>query len=368
MDENEFLSQSLLLDLETGSNKKVYQVGALFQNREFELKDREITESDCRDLDQFAANATYILGHNIIEHDLPILRSLNPDLSLLSLPVIDTLYLSPLAFPQNPYHKLVKDYRLVKDSVNNPVNDARLAGMVFCDQWESFGNQYRESPDLIRLFSYCFNQASQKGDLRDSHGISRVFNQLILDQAISLEEAAGCFIKLVKDEACPSAAAEICRQTLDSEKTIVIPYCAAWLQVSGGNSVLPGWVRHRFPEITPILNKLREAPCDDEDCSYCSENHNPQKQLTQFFGFDDFRPAPEAEDGTSLQKQIVTSGMRGEPMLAILPTGGGKSLCYQLPAMVRYQRRGLLTIVVSPLQALMKDQVDNLDSISVEAI
>jgi ATP-dependent DNA helicase RecQ len=46
----------------------------------------------------------------------------------------------------------------------------------------------------------------------------------------------------------------------------------------------------------------------------------------------------------------------------VLPTGGGKSLCYQLPALVRYQRRGVLTIIISPLQALMKDQVDNLRS------
>ncbi len=52
--------------------------------------------------------------------------------------------------------------------------------------------------------------------------------------------------------------------------------------------------------------------------------------------------------------------MRGESLLAIMPTGGGKSLCFQLPALVRNIRRGQLTIVVSPLQALMKDQVDGL--------
>ena len=52
--------------------------------------------------------------------------------------------------------------------------------------------------------------------------------------------------------------------------------------------------------------------------------------------------------------------MGDQPLLAILPTGGGKSLCFQLPALVRNFRRGVLTIIISPLQALMKDQVDNL--------
>jgi ATP-dependent DNA helicase RecQ len=54
--------------------------------------------------------------------------------------------------------------------------------------------------------------------------------------------------------------------------------------------------------------------------------------------------------------------MGSQPLLAILPTGGGKSLCYQIPALAHSFRRGLLTVVISPLQALMKDQVDNLIS------
>ena len=61
-------------------------------------------------------------------------------------------------------------------------------------------------------------------------------------------------------------------------------------------------------------------------------------------------------------KRIVQPGMRDSPLFAVLPTGGGKSLCFQLPAFVRYQRRCALTIVISPSQALMIDQLDNLRS------
>jgi ATP-dependent DNA helicase RecQ len=62
----------------------------------------------------------------------------------------------------------------------------------------------------------------------------------------------------------------------------------------------------------------------------------------------------------SLQDDIVSAGIAGRSLLGILPTGGGKSLCYQLPALMRYYQTGALTIVISPLQALMKDQVDTL--------
>jgi ATP-dependent DNA helicase RecQ len=76
--------------------------------------------------------------------------------------------------------------------------------------------------------------------------------------------------------------------------------------------------------------------------------------LKSVFGYDAFRP---------LQGEIIEADLAGRDALAILPTGGGKSLCYQLPAL---QREGL-TLVVSPLIALMKDQVDQLQAAGVAA-
>jgi ATP-dependent DNA helicase RecQ len=76
--------------------------------------------------------------------------------------------------------------------------------------------------------------------------------------------------------------------------------------------------------------------------------------LKQYFGFEAFRP---------LQEEIIRDALAGRDVIALLPTGGGKSLCFQLPAVVRPG----LTIVVSPLIALMKDQVDALDTAGVPA-
>jgi ATP-dependent DNA helicase RecQ len=76
--------------------------------------------------------------------------------------------------------------------------------------------------------------------------------------------------------------------------------------------------------------------------------------LKQFFGFSSFRP---------LQEEIIRDSLAGKDVFAVLPTGGGKSLCFQLPALVQPG----LTVVVSPLIALMKDQVDALQAAGVAA-
>lgn len=76
--------------------------------------------------------------------------------------------------------------------------------------------------------------------------------------------------------------------------------------------------------------------------------------LQRVFGFEDFRPG---------QGEVIGAVLDGADVLAVMPTGSGKSLCYQLPALVR----GGLTVVVSPLIALMRDQVGQLRALGVAA-
>ena len=81
----------------------------------------------------------------------------------------------------------------------------------------------------------------------------------------------------------------------------------------------------------------------------------PSEVLKKYWGYDSFRP---------MQEDIVNSALEGRDVLAILPTGGGKSVCFQVPSLISEG----IAIVVTPLVALMKDQVQNLASRGIKAL
>ncbi len=350
----DFLNQCLLFDIEVNEKNAVYSIGAAFQGKSLlHNPGKKITPAQLKEFSAFGSSASFILGHNILHHDIPHLRQLAPFLQVLKKPAIDTLYLSPLAFPENPYHRLVKDYQIVRDSINDPVQDALLAGKIFTEQWIAFAAQNgtgSDAPILYRSFLHHDQNLAGTAAAFAAMGIP-------LLQGNDLYEV---FSWLAVKHCCRSGVENIVEQLVDG--TLSHPplaYVTAWLTVADGNSVLPPWVRHHFTEVPAVLHQLREKSCGKSDCSYCREHHNPRSYLQNYYGFADFRAEPVNEQGKSLQAEIVAAAAKGQSLFATLPTGGGKSLCYLLPALMRYQRRNMLTIVISPLQALMKDQVDN---------
>ncbi len=343
----------LLVDLETTVEGRLREVGAVLGDESF----RGGANDGLARLDVFARRAGFVLGHNIGDHDLDVIRRAVPGHPVLALPVLDTLVLSPIAFPENPYHRLVKAHKLVRESVNDPVADARQAGTLFADEWNALAALRIHSPALFELLHFLLG-TSDAGDATTSEGYDRMFAALGGTRPDSTRAAELARVQL-DGRACVAHARDTALfATTAGRRTLA--HAFAWLRVAGGNSVLPAWVRHRFPEILPLLDRWRQGPCGLPECAYCARDFDARAHLRAHFGFEDFRAEPKGPRGEPLQREIVEAGLRGESLLAILPTGGGKSLCYQLPAIVRNRRRGTLTVVVSPLQALMKDQVDGL--------
>lgn len=104
----------------------------------------------------------------------------------------------------------------------------------------------------------------------------------------------------------------------------------------------------KFAEATGLIFK-------EETMDFSYYGKTPEQVLKSVFGYDKFRP---------LQKNVIQNVLDGRDTLAVMPTGGGKSLCYEIPALIQ---KGL-TVVVSPLIALMQDQVQQLESFGVPAV
>ncbi len=349
-----FLGECLLLDIETNENNEIYAIGSVYQGKKLQLSfGKSISRKQLSEIDALAAGAHFILGHNILAHDLPRLKVFDSALQLLKKPAIDTLYLSPLAFPENPYHRLVKDYQIVRDSINNPAEDAVLAGRIFREQWDAFAQQLAQSIDVPILYR-SFLQTDEK-----LNGTAQALEAIGVP-ALSGDDLYEAFSWYGSKHACVASIQRIVDQLVDGKLDHPqFAYICAWLSVAGGNSVLPPWVRHRYDQIPSLLHQLREVPCRVSSCVYCSKHHDPGAYLKRYFGFDGFRETPASPEGKSLQEEIVQAAASSATIFATLPTGGGKSLCYLLPGLMRYERRNMLSIVISPLQALMKDQVDN---------
>lgn len=308
-------------------------------------------------LDRFCRGFDHVIGHNILRHDLPHLAAVAPTFVALADAPIDTLWLNPLAFPRNPYHHLVKHYqdgRLQTGHVNDPEFDARLVFEVLENQINAFAALNDRSPDALTAYHYLCCRTPQSG------GFDRLFVTIRGAARPETAEAHGAIRRVLGSAACSTMVERVLGRLDDTSLGWPMAYALSWVSVAGGDSVMPPWVRAQFRDAGRIVRDLRDNDCGDAGCNYCRANNDPKQALERWFGFESFRPEPTDQFGRPLQERIVESAMQGESLLGILPTGTGKSICYQIPALSRFDKTGTLTVVISPLVALMADQVQGL--------
>lgn len=299
------------------------------------------------DFETFAQNASFVCGHNILHHDLPILLKAGMRRFFFKKNKIDTLYLSTLLFPQNPYHKLVKDYKLVSDEVNNPVSDAKLAEQLLTDCIRRFNELDIELKQIyyfllkaLTPFRGFFYYAMAGGNKGWARGLDKDAVTLLIKRRFNGKLCIHCdFDGLMKSNPLETA------------------FALALLNTEGSDSIPPPWLTHQYPETLQVLHHLRYNRCGDENCPYCHTFLDAGAALKRIFGFDRFRRFEDDGD-VPLQEQAVNAALEDRSFLAVFPTGGGKSLTFQLPALMKGEACGKLTVVISPLQSLMKDQVD----------
>lgn len=133
------------------------------------------------------------------------------------------------------------------------------------------------------------------------------------------------------------------------ENPIELAYALAIINCQHRYSVTPPWVLRNYPEVERVTAHLRSKPCL-EGCLYCRQHLDIFKGLKQFFGFEGYR----TYGGEPLQEKAVRAAVQNQSLLAIFPTGGGKSITFQVPALMNGQSMKALTVVISPLQSLME--------------
>ena len=318
-----------IVDVEVGmSDHKIHDIGALrYDGAVYHGCKKE-------ELFVFLHSVNFLCGHNIVNHDAKYLFG-NESCNWI---LVDTLYMSPLLFPERPYHRLLKDDKLISEQMNNPVNDCEKARDLLMDEIASWG---KLSERKRRILSSLLKEKNEFLGFLEMVGADTTATNLT---ALIWNEYKGrvCqyadIIALIEQFPCELA------------------YALALIDTSDERSITPGWVLHNYPGVEYVMGVLRQRHCNEPDCEYCNSILDLHNNLKAFFGYDDFR----TYEGEALQERAAKAAVEGRSLLAIFPTGGGKSLTFQLPALMAGRTVHGLTVVISPLQSLMKDQVDNL--------
>ncbi|MEF2175306.1 MAG: RecQ family ATP-dependent DNA helicase, partial [Candidatus Absconditabacteria bacterium] len=325
-----------IIDLEISAQGKVMMCGLVD-----EMGNNIYYGNDISLLIENLKNFDTVMGHNIINHDLNYIVFENK-FDIHTMKIIDTLRLSSLIFIRHPYHRLIKDYKLDKE--NDPIEDAKLSLEVF----ENCCIEYKKIDIENQNILYTL--------LKDTNEF-KTFFQYLIEKGHNLKKCDD-IKKSIKLMLGGFLEDEFFEKELDNildkyklEFSYVFRLLYIKKHINKDVSVLPGWIVKNLTNINYVLGRI-----------FRFKKYDCKKELKEIFGYDEFKSFP-SYDGTYIsQETVVKETMENQDILAIFATGGGKSLTFQLPALIISQHFPYLTIVISPLQSLMKDQVDILNT------
>ena len=322
-------SRYAFVDVEVGlKDKRIHDIGILrWDGAKYHSADKRAAISFLEDVD-------FVCGHNVIHHDMKYL--LGDEVQRWQL--VDTLYVSPLLFPERPYHHLLKDDKLMNEQMNNPVNDCEKA----CDLLMDEIAKWKALP-VAQRFIY----ATLLHDVMEFAGFLAMVDAEVCDETTLVEHIHTAYDGRICRHADLAAIIE--------QQPVELAFALALISTTERNSITPPWVLHNYPNVENVVHRLRHTRCA-EGCDYCRKYLDAHYNLKYFFGYDQFR----TYEGEPLQENAVKAAVDSKSLLVIFPTGGGKSLTFQLPALMEARSVHGITVVISPLQSLMKDQVDNL--------
>lgn len=327
-----FYKKTVWVDLEIDPNNQNLLIGGLMCVMDERYYAVTFKQQDLKLVIQVLANAKWVGGHNILAFDLPWFCN-HTDYHLtieqvIKTKSIDTLLLTNLVYPHQPSHSLLKLYK-VKTTENNPIYDCIESYQYYqriCISWRK-----EVHPQII----------------------SWALQKLPFDQILVETETESTFVEYAI--LVPQGNLRALKEWINS----LSPHHINNL----GAIVFAHWLLHldqpscRRPSWLQDLSAYGESFIQAEKIfwqhkQFESVDFDAESQM--LFGY----PLREG------QRKIIQSLAQGNTVpIGLLPTGGGKSLTFQLPALVLSRYRRELTVIISPLKALMEDQVMGLQDL-----
>ena len=324
------ISEIAFIDIEGLIESSEHKFGVLYNLQKYKNSSASFIKKVVQE-----SEPKYFCGHNFLHHDYEIIQKYSLKQFVPRDKIIDTLYLSMLLHPGKRSHKLDKPYKSEIFIDNEPAADCEQTKELLL----TFEEQYKRLPPFLQSSFYNnlkdhieFKAFFEAIEYKDSNNGS-VLDILSENSHLNKEDLE----KIIRDY--PVESAILCS-----------------LIYTGEEQSISRIILIHYPD----LPKLREKIFFDKTKTGQLVTEFAEKE----FGFSTFREFSSVDQGlfSISQKSLIESAVKGESFLCVLPTGGGKTFTFQLPAIIKAESCKTLTVVISPLQALMKNHTDNFNS------